>query len=83
MLYANLRVSALSGFIPGLITIHDYYEHDLAQPDIDEDDFYCRYTLEVKGRKFDVSSFLFFFHRRKAYIPKAKANRDMPLRYAI
>lgn len=59
----NYPIIRHSRDIPGLAIMHDYFEHELAQKNIDSDDFYCRYTLEVKVRKFDVSPFVHFPHR--------------------
>lgn len=56
----NYPIIRHSRDIPGLAIMHDYFEHELAQKNIDSDEFYCRYTLEVKGRKFDVSAFVSF-----------------------
>lgn len=35
-----------------------YEEDQLDPPDIEDEEFYCRYTLEYKSRKVDVNIFL-------------------------
>lgn len=35
-----------------------YKEDQLDPPDVEDEEFYCRYTLEYKARKVDVNTFL-------------------------
>jgi hypothetical protein len=40
--------------VPGRTTVKKYQEDDLDQADIDDEEFFCRYTLEWKIRKVNV-----------------------------